>query len=380
MRKLTVIQTLPALDTGGVERGTLEVAAELVRRGHRSIVVSAGGELLEELISSGSEHIALPVGHKSLLSLRYVPRFRRIINESRPDIVHARSRLPAWVSYLAWKGLDPVTRPHFITSVHGPYSVNRYSKIMMTGERVIAISEFIRNYIVENYPDTPANKISVIPRGVSSERYPYGFQPTSSWVQEWYRQYPALKDKRLITLPGRLTRWKGQPDFLRIISKLDRDQHVHGLIVGGPQPGKLHYVDELKTLVNQHGLQDRITFTGHRSDLREIMSISTLVMSLSTEPEAFGRTVLESLCLGVPVIAYAHGGAGEIMASMFPAGMIANRDIAEAAALTIKFLESRPSVPDNNPYTLQRMLDSTLHLYEKVANDHNQRHSLTLYA
>lgn len=380
MRKLTVIQTLPALNTGGVERGTLEVAAELVRCGHRSIVVSAGGELLDELISSGSEHFGLPVGHKSLLSLRYIHPFRRLINESRPDIVHARSRLPAWISYLAWKDLDPATRPRFITSVHGPYSVNRYSKIMTKGERVIAISEFIRTYILENYPHTPPDQIRVIPRGVSGDRYPYGYQPSSAWMQAWRRQYPGLQDQRLITLPGRLTRWKGQQDFLQIFSQLPRHPQVHGLIVGGPQPGKQHYFDELKTLARQLGLQDRITFTGHRADLREIMSISSLVMSLSTEPEAFGRTVLEALCLGVPVIAYAHGGAAEVMADMFAGGMIATHDIAAAVALTLKFLGDRPTVPDHNPYTLRRMLDSTLRLYEELANDPEQRLPLTVHA
>src|SRR5690242_2595123 len=124
MPRLTVIQTLPALNTGGVERGTLEVAAELVKRGHRSIVVSAGGELLEELVHNGSEHIALSVGNKSLLTLRHIPLLRRILGESGATIVHARSRLPAWISYLAWKGMDPASRPRFVTSVHGPYSVN----------------------------------------------------------------------------------------------------------------------------------------------------------------------------------------------------------------------------------------------------------------
>lgn len=368
MRKLTVIQTLPALSAGGVERGTLEVAAELVKRGHRSIVVSAGGDLLDELINNGSEHIALPVGNKSLFTLRFIPQFRRILHETEATIIHARSRLPAWLSYLAWKGMDPATRPHFVTSVHGPYSVNRYSKIMTAGEQVIAISDFIRNYIVENYPGTPADKISVIPRGVSKEKYPYGYQPDASWTDRWCKQYPALVNKTLITLPGRLTRWKGQQDFLKIFANLpDTDNCIHGLVVGGPHPGKQPYVDELKSLAIKLGLQDRITFTGHRSDLREIMSISTIVMSLSGEPEAFGRTVLESLCLGIPVIAYDHGGAGEILEKIFPAGLVTKHDIAAATKLIIKLLSNRPSIPDNNPYTLQRMLDSTISLYEQLS-------------
>lgn len=368
MRKLTVIQTLPSLTTGGVERGTIEVAAELVRLGHRSIVVSGAGELLPELIATGSEHITLPVGKKSLFTLRYIPRLRQIMRETGANIIHARSRLPAWLSFLAWRGMDPATRPRFITSVHGPYSINYYSKIMTAGERVIAVSEFIRNYIVSNYPATPSDKIIMIPRGVSKDRYPYHYRPDHAWLERWHNQYPALQNKTLITLPGRLTRWKGQQDFLQIIARLkDNNTDIHGLIVGGPQTGKRHYVDELNMLVNKLGLQGRITFTGQRSDLKEIMSISTIIMSLSTEPEAFGRTALESLCLGVPVIGYAHGGTGEILESIFPAGKIAKHDINAAAELIMDFIKNRPLVPDKNPYTLQQMLDTTIGIYEELA-------------
>jgi glycosyltransferase involved in cell wall biosynthesis len=368
MRKLTVIQTLPALNTGGVERGTIEVAAELVRRGHRSIVVCAAGELLPELLATGSEHIALPVGKKSLFTLRFIPRFRQIMRDTGANIIHARSRLPAWISYLAWRGLDPRTRPRFITSVHGPYTVNHYSKIMTAGERVIAVSEFIRNYIVDNYPDTPLDKIITIPRGVSKEHYPYRYRPDHAWLELWHKQYPALQNKTLITLPGRLTRWK--QDFLHILTRLkDRNSDIHGLIVGGAQPGKRHYVDELDALVNKLGLRGRITFTGQRPDLKEIMSISTIIMSLSAEPEAFGRTALESLSLGVPVIGYDHGGTGEILEKIFPAGMITKHDVKAAAELILDFMKSPPLVPDKNPYTLQQMLDRTVGIYEELAVD-----------
>lgn len=367
-RKLTVIQTLPALDAGGVERGTLEVAAELVRRGHRSIVVSAGGKLLEELLAGGSEHINLPIGKKSLMTLRHVRSLRRILDDANADILHARSRLPAWICYLAWHRMDTANRPRFITSVHGHYSVNRYSRIMTAGERVIAISSSIHEYIIRNYPDVPPQKITVIPRGVNSNAYPYGFQPSASWLQRWNEQYPQLRGKTLITLPGRITRLKGHEDFLAVISRVaDHCPAVHGLIVGGSHPGKQAYFRELESTVMDNGLQDRITFTGNRHDVREIMSISSIIMSLSKAPEAFGRTVLESLCLGVPVIAYDHGGAGEILRTMFPAGLVTRNDIHDTAEKAIDFIETSPTVPDNNPYTLQHMLELTMKLYENVS-------------
>jgi glycosyltransferase involved in cell wall biosynthesis len=367
MKRLTVIQTLPALNTGGVERGTLEVAAELVRRGHRSIVVSAGGELLDELLSSGSEHVTLPVGKKSLTTLKYIAHLKRLCKTSAADILHSRSRLPAWISYLAWKGLPAASRPRFVTSVHGPYSVNYYSKIMTRGERVIAVSEFIRSYIEQAYPDFERERICVIPRGVSRAVYPFGYQPDIAWREQWQRQYPGLQNKTLITLPGRLTRWKGQEDFLKVFSGLAGNDSLHGLIVGGPHPRKQKYLEELKDRTKQLGLEDAITFTGHRSDLKQIMSISSIVMSLSGEPEAFGRTVLEALCLGVPVIAYAHGGAREILEQIFPAGMVACHDTGAATERVLQFMQSRPSVPDRNPFSLQAMLDSTMNLYTSLA-------------
>src|SRR5512139_2168841 len=153
-KKLTVLQLLPALESGGVERGTLEVAHALIQHGHRALVISAGGRQVAPLVASGAEHVAWPIGKKSLKTLLLVGRLRRFLLEQKVDILHARSRVPAWIAYLAWRGMDPATRPRFVTTVHGMYSVNRYSRIMTRGEVVIAVSETVRDYILHNYPDT----------------------------------------------------------------------------------------------------------------------------------------------------------------------------------------------------------------------------------
>ena len=134
---LTVLQVLPSLEGGGVERGTLEVAAELVRRGHRSLVISSGGRLVAALEQEGSRHFSWPLGRKSLITLGYILPLRRFMAEQRVDIVHVRSRMPAWVVWLAWRGMDPASRPRLVTTVHGLYSVSRYSAVMTWGERVI---------------------------------------------------------------------------------------------------------------------------------------------------------------------------------------------------------------------------------------------------
>ena len=132
-RPLTVLQLLPELDSGGVERGTLEVAEALVGAGHRSLVMSAGGRMVPALEAGGSEHLAWNIGHKSPFTARFVPRLRRLLRECSVDIVHARSRVPAWVAYLAWRGMPPGRRPRFVTTAHGVYSVNAFSEIMVRG-------------------------------------------------------------------------------------------------------------------------------------------------------------------------------------------------------------------------------------------------------
>jgi glycosyltransferase involved in cell wall biosynthesis len=361
----TILQILPELDCGGVERGTLQIAAELVRRNHRSIVVSGPGQLVPQLLSEGSEHIELPVGKKSIFSaLKLIPKLHALFQEQQVDIIHARSRLPAWLAYLAWKKLDHDTRPAFITTVHGPYTVNRYSKIMTTGERVIATSGYIKNYITKNYPDVDESKIEIIHRGISKEQYPYAYKPSNSWLEKWKAQYPELADKFIITLPARVTRWKGHNDFIDIITKARLDGlNVHGLIAGGADRKKEKYLNELKTLINTNKMGDHFTFLGHRNDLKEVMSISDIVLSLAKIPEAFGRTALEALSLGVPVIAYDHGGAAEVLGEMFPEGKAIPLSTNSVNSIINKFYTSMPKVQDKKAFTLNTMLDKTISIY-----------------
>jgi glycosyltransferase involved in cell wall biosynthesis len=366
--KLKVIQLLPALNAGGVERGTIEVAGELSRRGHQAVVVSAGGRLLDELEENGAEHICLDIGKKSPASLLLVKKLRGLFQRSNANIIHARSRMPTWLAYLAWRKMDEDSRPRFITSVHGPYSANAYSKIMTRGERVIAISDFIREYISTNYRDVDMHKVSVIPRGIHPELYPRGYKPAQKWLEQWHKQYPQLLNACVITLPARITRWKGQEDFINIIGNLNKmNVEVYGVIAGGVETRRRSFQDELTNLVQARGLDKKIIFTGHRNDLREVMSVSNLIMSLARSPEAFGRTALEALGLGVPVIAYDHGGASEVLKNIFPTGLVPALDQAAATNRALEFILHPPKLIKDNPFTLNRMLDSTLGLYEELA-------------
>lgn len=367
--RLTIAQVLPALESGGVERGTLEIADEIVRQGHRSIVVSRGGRLVKKLIAGGSEHIDLPVGKKSVSVLFNVNKLTRLLIDENVSVLHARSRLPAWVCFLARKKIHPDLRPNFVTTVHGQYSVNRYSKIMLRGDRIIAISDFIYNYIRDNYPDIDTDKISVIHRGVSATEFPYGYMPPADWLADWYSQYPYLKGKYIITLPARLTRLKGHEDFINIICDgIAAGLPLHGLVVGGAAAGKQRYLDNLGKNVREAGINNSITFTGHRDDLKEIMAVSSVVLSLTQIPEAFGRTVLEALSIGRPVIAYNHGGVSEIMRELYPAGCVVPFDTAGVVNRLKEFSSHSPSVNNNNPFTLESMQQKTMALYRSFYN------------
>ncbi len=368
-QSLTVLQLVPALESGGVERGTCEVAEELVRRGHRSIVISAGGKMVDRLVKGGSEHIAWSIGAKSPWTFRYVAKLRRLMTEEHVDILHVRSRVPAWIGWLAWKSLPADRRPKFVTSVHGQYTVGRYSQIMTQGDAVIAVSKTVGDYVMKNYPHTDPARLHVIPHGRNQDEFPHGHHPGDEWLSAWYQQHPQTLGRILLTLPARLTRWKGQEDFLQLIREVREEGiDVHGLLVGGADPRRVPYVDELKALVKADGLEDHVTFVGHRKDIRDIYAISAIVFSLSTDPEAFGRTSLEAVSLGIPVIGYDHGGVGETLRDIFPIGATPLGDRLKLKAKTLQLLKDGPFVvPRHDGYHLQDTLETTIRLYGKLA-------------
>ena len=367
-RKLTVLQVLPALEGGGVERGTLEVGKYLVEHGHRSLVMSAGGRMVEQLEREGSEHVTWPIGKKSLWTLRLIWAMRRFLAEEKVDVLHVRSRMPAWVAYLAWKGMNPATRPKLVTTVHGLYSVGRYSEVMTRGERVIAVSETVQHYILKNYPSTPPENITVIPRGVDHQAFNADYWPPLPWLVDWRGEYPQLAGKKVLMLPGRLTRLKGHEAFIALIHRLKQQGlSVHGLIVGGEDPKRRAYAEEMRRKVIAMGLENEMTFTGHRTDLKNIMAVSTLVFSLSSQPESFGRTTLEALSLGVPVVGYDHGGVGELLGELFPKGRVPLNDEAALIAKVEQLLANSAVVPAVTDFRLDIMLQKTLRVYQELA-------------
>jgi len=365
---MKVVQILPSLNAGGVERGTLEIAGYLVKQGHEAVVISSGGRMVTSLNACGARHIEMPVHRKSLASLMQVRALRRVLESERPDILHIRSRVPGWIAWLAWRGMHPATRPRLVSTAHGFYSVNRYSAIMMKGERVIAVSESIRDYILRNYPSTPPQTIRVIPRGIELAEYPVSYRPPDDWLARWQAEHPGLAEKRVLLLPGRITRLKGHEDFLRLIASLKQEGiPAHGLVAGDTHPKKRAYLGELQNLVSELHLSADITFLGHRHDLREIMAVSDLVCALSQQPESFGRTVLEALAIGKPVAGYDCGGVGELLHRAFPLGKVPLGDAACLLRSTRTILQTQPRpAAIGEPYTLASMCRGTLAVYDEL--------------
>ena len=364
---MKVVQVLPDLDGGGVERGTLEIAEALVDQGHESVVISAGGKMVGELEAAGSRHVTWDLGKKSLLTFRHIWAVRQWLLDEQPDILHLRSRMPAWVMWFAWRGLPQKHRPHLVTTVHGLYSVSRYSAVMLKGEKIIAVSDTVKAYIANNYPNTDMSKVVRVFRGVDPYDFGYAHQAPCEWLAAWYLQFPQTKGKVILTLPGRLTRLKGHHDFIAHIERLkEAGLNVCGVIVGGEDFKRKSYAQSLYDSVDSKGLADSIVFTGARSDIREIYSVSAIVYSLSTKPESFGRTVLEALRIGVPTVGYDHGGVGEILSEVFPSGKI---ELGNAIALdTVVRTLIKESVKPNESacFTKHDMLQNTLAVYDTV--------------
>ena len=366
----TIVQLLPALESGGVERSTLEIADALVRAGHRALVVSAGGRLVPRLTALGAEHITLDIGRKSLATLRHVGALRTLFAREGVDIVHARSRLPAWIGWRALQGMH-ATRPRFVTTMHGLNSPSRYSAIMTRGERVICVSETVRAYLLQHYPNTDAAKLRVIPRGIDPMQFPRAPIPDPEARARAAALHPALDgDGPLLLLPGRGTRLKGHADALTLLADLrTRGQDARLWLSGVRETGREAYLEELQTRARKCGVLDAVTFAPATDAIADAYAASDLVLQLSRKPEAFGRTVLEALATGRPVLGWDHGGAGELLRELQPTGAVPPFDAKALADTANALLAQPPSPPVTIRHTLRAMQEATLAVYAELDAD-----------
>ena len=365
---LTVVQLLPAMESGGVERSTLEISDALVRAGHRAIVVSAGGRLLPRLREAGAEHVELDIGRKSPMVLRHVAALRRLFAQERADLVHARSRLPAWLGWCALRGMPAAGRPRFVTTVHGLNSPSRYSAIMARGERVVCVSRTVRDYVLQHYPRTDPQRLRVIPRGVDPAQFPRAPRPDPQARARLAARHPALGGHGpLLLLPGRGTRLKGHADAIDLLVALRAGGSDARLWMPGVlQPGRETYVDELRGRARATGVLELVELGPATDAIAEAYAGSDLVLQLSRKPEAFGRTVIEALSVGRAVLGWDHGGVGELLRALQPAGAVAPFDMRALARAAQALLAQPPALPDTIGFTLQAMQDATLSVYDEL--------------
>ncbi len=327
----TILQVLPALGGGGVERGTLEMADYLSRMGWNSLVASEGGRMLEQLEKSGSLHFSLPLASKNpLVMRRNIDRLVKIIKENKVDIVHARSRAPAWSAYFAAKK----AKVKFVTTVHGiygfgPFGIKKaYNRVMLKGDLIISVSEFVSRLIQREY-SVPEEKIRVVHRGVDLDTFSpdkISKEQIAAVRDAW--QLPA--GKTVIMMPCRLSRWKGHHLLLDAVNLLENKDDIVCVFVGA-MDSRSGYKKEILKYAAKLGLKQNVKIFGYIGDMAAAYMLADIVVSAATKPEAFGRTIIEAEAMGRLVIAADEGGACETVKDGLTGLLFKSRDAEDLA-------------------------------------------------
>lgn len=361
---MKIVQLLPELNEGGVERGVVELNREFVRRRMTSVVISRGGGLVKEIEAAGGVHIQFDVCSKNPFSVPLrVLGLRKIFRRLDPDILHARSRVPAWLTYLANRRL----RYPFVTTVHGLNRINKYSEIMTRGDRVIVVGEPVRDHILKHYP-VSAEKVRVIQRGVDLGR----FSPDlldREFIERFKQKY-GLQDKYVVTSVGRITWLKDYETFIEAIALLkETDPDLVGLIVGGTREDKRRYLEGLKEMAHKQGVEDRIIFAGSQEKIAEIYALSDVLVNASLKMGNIGRTIIEAFALDTPVIATSYEGLQNLVVDGVNGYLINTRDPRDLAGkIRLVRMERFRNIRANlNPeYTLDTMVEKTIATYREL--------------
>ena len=362
---MRIVQVIPELNEGGVERGVVELNREYVKLGIESYIISNGGKLVNQITQDGGNHITFDVCSKNIFtSFSRVSKLKKILIEIKPDIIHVRSRVPAWLVYFANKTLNIKV----VSTVHGFNSVGFYSSIMQKADAVICVSNSIKEYIQKHY-QTSENKITVIARGIDLEL----FNPKNidnSFIENFKIEFD-LKDKFIISSVGRVTQLKDYETFIKAILLAKKEiPNVKALIVGGVRSDKEDYLNSLKNLIKELNLEENIIFTGSQSKIEQIYALSDVIVSSSKKPESFGRAVAEAICMNKPVIATNHGGVKDII--------IENQngfffEVGDDKQLANNILKSRALTFDGYSYissnfSLENMVRKTVEVYKGIIN------------
>lgn len=357
-----ILQLIPQLEVGGVERGVLDLAQGLIRRGHRVSVVSGGGALVEPLTTLGATHVTLPVHQKSPETLwRCVPALCRLIRDTGVELVHARSRVPAWIGYAAARR----TGVPFVTTCHGFYRPHPASRVMTWGRLVIAPSTALARYLIDRF-GVPAERLRVVPRGVNLSQFQ--FRPKTPSAQGPWR----------IGIVGRLSALKGHDVAIRALMLLIEQRMPVTLCVIGDAPAhKPQIRRQLEALAAQLGVERAVEWLGRRRDIPDVLASLDMVLVPSVYPESFGRSVVEAQAVGVPVVASRLGAFPELITHE-QTGLLVEPNDPVAVAHAIRRMLQEPSLRERSVqggranvearYTLDHMVEHTLAVYDEVVN------------
>ena len=369
---MTVLQVLPELNAGGVERTTIEMADALHKAGHAAHVACSGGRMEDELARAGGVLHRMDIGSKNPLTLRrHTKALLELIKACNIDIVHARSRAPAWPAEAAARAANVP----FVTTYHGIYNANgrfkrRYNAVMTKGDIIIANSEFTKAHIIKEH-GTSADKIVVIPRGVDMERFdPLTISQTDTLAQREIWGVPHTAP--LVLLPGRLTRWKGQLVAIEALSHLN--DYIYLVLLGDAQ-GREDYLTEIRVKAESLGLTKRVIIPGHSDNIPTALAAADVVLSASTDPEAFGRVAAEAQAMRRPVVATAHGGAMETVVDGETGYLVQPGDAADMAR-ALKNALNWPAYNGNaarnrinREYSAKQLQTATLEVYARVLRE-----------
>ncbi|MEA3328135.1 MAG: GT4 family glycosyltransferase PelF [Candidatus Omnitrophota bacterium] len=360
---MKILQILPELNVGGVERGVVDLARRLVLAGHQAVVISNGGRLVSQLESLGVKHYLLPVNKKSLFSIwSMIKKVENILRKENVSIVHARSRVPAWIAYFACRR----SNTKFITTAHGYYNTHFFSRVMGWGKRVITPSQPIAKRMIEQF-GVPEEKIRLVPRGLDLNEFSFQKKDT------------VPGNEVVVGFIGRITPLKGHVYFIKAISKVARKiPGLKVLIVGDSPAGKHNYKEQIMLLARRLGLTPYIKFLGTRADIPDILAELDILVMASTAPEAFGRVLIEAGAAGIPVVATKIGGVVDIVDNEKTGLLVAPRDpqqMAEAIIRLIKDKNLAVSLAEAarekvaKEFNLDLMAERTINVYKEVEKE-----------
>lgn len=375
----TILQILPALHEGGVEQGTLEIADAIMRAGGKALVASAGGRLEAHLRKNHVDHICIPkIGSCNpaywTSTLRTV---RHILHEKHVTLVHARSRVPAWIARLVCRS----DRVPFVTTWHGVHAntfpgKKLYNSVLASGDRVIAISHFIAQRLINDY-HVDAQRLRIIPRGANIQK----FSPEAvngQRVHDLAEKWRIPIDSPVLLVPGRLTAWKGQNVVLHALRhlSLSRPDLKWYCVFIGSASGHHRYIRDLLAQTTHFNLTQRVHFAGHCADMPAAFALSSMVIVPSLKPEPFGRVIIEAQAMGKPVIVTRHGAAMETVKEGVTGLSVLPRDsvaLAQAIAWVLKapkhsLLEMTTAARNMvlAHYTTWAMQHATLSVYDEL--------------